>query len=131
MLEGLSNLEDIRLNYVEQHAERLGLDQEKLESARVNAARSSPMVSNSPDCCMTLEPFLTLLAIFQGDALDVCTRYNDAASLDAIVPVLIVNIKRGVGLNTKASPIHESLKFTADLEWSFLLILHRWEPLGF
>ena len=45
MLEGLSNLEDMRLNYVEQHAERLGLDQEKLESARVNAARSSPMVS--------------------------------------------------------------------------------------
>jgi hypothetical protein len=44
MLEGLSSLEDTRLNYVEQHAERLGLDQERLERVRVSASRSSPMV---------------------------------------------------------------------------------------
>ncbi len=47
MLEGLSNFEDTGLNYVEQHAERLGLDQDRLESARVSAAHSSPMVSVS------------------------------------------------------------------------------------
>ena len=36
-----------RLNYAEQHVERLGLDQERLESARVSASRSSPMVSHA------------------------------------------------------------------------------------
>lgn len=110
MLEGLSNLEDIRLNYVEQHAERLGLDQEKLESARVNAARSSPMVSNNSSFvyvihCHSMCTDSRTSAHMQGDTLDVCTRYNDAASLEAIVPVLIVNIKRGVGLNTKVCPL--------------------------
>lgn len=33
-----------RLNYVEQHAERMGFDQDKLDNARVAASRSSPMV---------------------------------------------------------------------------------------
>ena len=45
----------------------------------------------------------------QGDTLDICTRYNDAQSLEAIVPVLLANIKRGVGLNTKASPLSFNL----------------------
>lgn len=79
MLEALSSLEDARLNYAEQHAERLGFDQEKLESARVSASRSSPM----------------------SDTLDLCGRFSDAASLELLVPMLAGLIKRGVGLNTK------------------------------
>lgn len=52
MLESLTQLEDQRLNYVEQHAERLGVSSDKLESVRVSAAKSSPM----------------------GDTLDLCAR---------------------------------------------------------
>ena len=52
MLESLSQLEDQRLNYVEQHAERIGISADKLESIRVSAAKSSPM----------------------GDTLDLCAR---------------------------------------------------------
>ncbi len=43
MLEGLSSFEDARLNYLEQHAERIGIDSEKLDSARSSAARASPL----------------------------------------------------------------------------------------
>ena len=39
-----------RLNYVEQHAERLGLDSERLDNARVNASRSTPMTDTLDVC---------------------------------------------------------------------------------
>ena len=52
MLEALSGLEDSRLNYVEQHAQRWGLDAGRLESARVAAAQGGPV----------------------GDTLDLCAR---------------------------------------------------------
>eukprot|EP00798_Chlamydomonas_sp_ICE-L_P021409 gene21409-28366_t len=79
MLEALSNLEDARLNYIEQHAERMGMDSDKLDNARVNASRSSPM----------------------GDTLDLCARFADPGSLTQLVPVLTGLVKGGVGLNTK------------------------------
>ncbi|KAG2487332.1 hypothetical protein HYH03_014048 [Edaphochlamys debaryana] len=79
LLEALSSLEDVRLNYVEQHAERLGLDSERLEGARVAAARASPL----------------------GDTLDLAARLADGPSLEALVPALVGAVKRGVGLNTK------------------------------
>ena len=71
--------QDSRINYVEQHAERMGLDADKLENLRVSASKSSPM----------------------GDTLDLCARYTDAATLEALVPKLTQLIKRGVGLNTR------------------------------
>ncbi|GAB4815511.1 hypothetical protein N2152v2_002557 [Parachlorella kessleri] len=80
MLESLSGLEDSRLNYIEQHAERLGLDQQRLESARVAAAQGGPV----------------------GETLDLCARYIDSASLVALAPRLAALVRRGVGLNTRA-----------------------------
>ncbi|MEW5310738.1 MAG: hypothetical protein WDW38_002506 [Sanguina aurantia] len=68
-----------RLNYVEQHAERMGFDNDKLEGARVVASRSGPV----------------------GDTLDLAVRYADEASLGALIPALTGLLKRGVGLNTK------------------------------
>ncbi|KAK9834910.1 hypothetical protein WJX81_007994 [Elliptochloris bilobata] len=79
LLEALSGLEDSRLNYVEQHSERLGLDAGRLESLRVSASRASPM----------------------GDTLDACGRFTDAAALGALAPRLAQLIKRGVGVNTR------------------------------
>lgn len=60
-------MQDSRLNYIEQHAERLGMDASRLDTARVSAARSSPM----------------------GDTLDLCARYTDAATMEALVPRLV------------------------------------------
>ena len=48
-----SGLEDSRLNYIEQHAERLGLDSGRLEGARVAAAQGGPA----------------------GETLDLCARW--------------------------------------------------------
>lgn len=73
-------MQDQRLNYVEQHAERIGVDAGRLENLRVSAAKGSIM----------------------GDTLDVCARQVDAQSLEALVPVLAQLVKRGVGLNTQA-----------------------------
>ena len=73
-------MQDQRLNYVEQHAERIGVDASRLENLRVSAAKGSIM----------------------GDTLDVCARQVDVKSLDAVVPVLSQLVKRGVGLNTQA-----------------------------
>lgn len=57
----------------------MGLDADKLESLRVSASKSSPM----------------------GDTLELCSRYTDAAALDALLPRLTQLVRRGVGLNTR------------------------------
>ena len=62
-------MQDSRLNYIEQHAERIGLDSDKLENLRVTASKASPM----------------------GDTLDLCARFADGKALDAMV--------RAVGLH--------------------------------
>ena len=72
-------MQDARLNYFEQHVERLGVDSSKLENLRVSASNASPM----------------------ADTLDLCARYTDAASLEALVPKLTPIIRRGIGLNTR------------------------------
>ncbi len=82
-------LQDARLNYVEQHAERIGLDSGRLENMRVAASKSSPM----------------------ADTLDLAARYTDIASLDALVPALCQLLKRGVGVNTRVG----SARFVANL----------------
>lgn len=75
-----SGLEDSRLNYVEQHAARLGLDATRLESARVSAAQGGPV----------------------GDTLDVCARCLDGTTFGELAPTLAGLVRRGVGLNTRA-----------------------------
>jgi proteasome component ECM29 len=80
LLESLSGLEDSRLNYVEQHAERLGLDAGKLESARVSAAQGGIL----------------------GETLETCARHVDGETFTALAPDLGSLIRRGVGLNTRA-----------------------------
>lgn len=82
-------MQDTRLNYVEQHAERIGLDSGRLENLRVAASKSSPM----------------------SDTLDLCARYSDATSLEALVPALCQLLKRGVGVNTRVG----SARFVASL----------------
>ena len=56
-------MQDSRLNYIEQHAERIGLDSDKLENLRVSASKASPM----------------------GDTLDLCARFADGKALDDMV----------------------------------------------
>ncbi|KAL4530388.1 hypothetical protein Ndes2437B_g03884 [Nannochloris sp. 'desiccata'] len=80
LLESLSGLEDSRLNYVEQHAERLGLDAGKLESARVSAAQGGIL----------------------GETLETCARHVDSETFTGLAPALGGLIRRGVGLNTRA-----------------------------
>ena len=80
LLESLSGLEDARLNYVEQHAERFGLDAGKLESARVQAAQGGAL----------------------GETLDICARCLDGETFATLAPALGGLIRRGVGLNTRA-----------------------------
>ena len=72
-------VQDARLNYIEQHAARVGIDSERLESMRVSASRSSPL----------------------SDTLDLCARYSSPQSLPALVPRLTQLVARGVGLNTR------------------------------
>lgn len=50
LLESLSGLENVKLNYVEQHAESIGLDKDKMESLRISAATSTPMWKTLDTC---------------------------------------------------------------------------------
>ena len=68
-----SVLQDSRLNYVQQHAQRAGMDEDRLEDLRVAASRSSPM----------------------GDALDLCVRYTDEEALSRLGPKLTQLIRYG------------------------------------
>ncbi|CAM6125657.1 unnamed protein product [Calypogeia fissa] len=80
MLESLSSLEDQRLSYIEMHAERAGINTEKLENVRIAGAKDSPM----------------------WDTLDFCLRHVDNPTLELLVPRLIQLVRSGVGLNTRA-----------------------------
>ncbi|GMH36012.1 hypothetical protein BSKO_03880 [Bryopsis sp. KO-2023] len=79
MLESLSGLESSKLNYIEQHAQGMGIDAEKLENMRVSASKSTPM----------------------QDTLDLCVRYVNGEALASLVPKLVEMVRRGVGLNTR------------------------------
>ncbi len=56
-------LQDSRLNYIEQNADRFGVDTDKLENVRVNMSKVSPM----------------------NDTLDLCARYANGKTLDDMV----------------------------------------------
>lgn len=66
VLDSSGAMQDARLNYVQQHAQRAGMDEDRLEDLRVAASKSSPM----------------------GDALDLCVRYTDEEALSRLGPKL-------------------------------------------
>ena len=86
-------MQDSRLNYVEQHAERIGLDSGRLEALRVSASRSSPM----------------------SDTLDLCASCTTPASLEQLVPALAGLLRRGIGLNTRVGTARFVQKLTMRL----------------
>ncbi|KAK9274184.1 hypothetical protein L1049_018998 [Liquidambar formosana] len=79
MLESLSSLEDQGLNYVELHADKVGIQTDKLENLRISIAKGSPM----------------------WETLDLCIKVVDTQSLDLLVPRLAQLVRSGVGLNTR------------------------------
>ena len=80
LLEALSGMEDSRLNYIEQHAPAIGLSQEKLEHARLQSAKASPM----------------------GETLDLLMNHVDEEVMKELVPAIGGVLRSGVGLNTRA-----------------------------
>ena len=92
LLESLSTLEDARMNYVEQHAERVGGTalKERLENARVSAAHRSPM----------------------GEALDVLARIVDETVVGELMPRLGRLCATGVGLNTRIGTLRFLISVT-------------------
>lgn len=80
LLEALSGLEDTRLNYVEQHAERWGIDPSGLDVARTAASKEGPL----------------------AESLDLCAKYvNDGDTFGELAPQLASIVRRGVGIVTK------------------------------
>ncbi|XP_057801647.1 uncharacterized protein LOC131016878 isoform X1 [Salvia miltiorrhiza] len=79
MLESLSSLEDQGMNYVEMHAENVGIQTEKLENLRISIARGSPM----------------------WETLEFCIDVVDSHSLEILVPRLSQLVRSGIGLNTR------------------------------
>ncbi|GAB4835308.1 hypothetical protein Ancab_000217 [Ancistrocladus abbreviatus] len=79
MLESLSSLEDQSLNYVELHAQNVGIQTEKLDNMRISIAKGSPM----------------------WETLERCIEVVDKQSLDLLVPRLTQLVISGVGLNTR------------------------------
>ena len=80
LLEALSSMEDSRLNYIEQHAPAIGLSQERLEHARLQSAKASPM----------------------GETLDLLMNHVDDEVMKELVPAVGGVLRSGVGLNTRA-----------------------------
>ncbi|KAH6836999.1 ARM repeat superfamily protein [Perilla frutescens var. hirtella] len=79
MLESLSSLEDQGMNYVEMHAENVGIQAEKLENLRISIAKGSPM----------------------WETLEFCIDVVDPHSLELLVPRLNQLVRSGIGLNTR------------------------------
>lgn len=74
-----SGLEDSRLNYLEQHANRLGIDTEQLEENRARASQGGPI----------------------GDALDACIATVSGEKFCELTPTLCNLIRQGIGSNTR------------------------------
>ncbi|KAL3621946.1 hypothetical protein CASFOL_034142 [Castilleja foliolosa] len=79
MLESLSSLEDQGMNYVELHAEKVGIQTEKLENLRISIAKGSPM----------------------WETLEFCIDVVDSDTLEKLVPRLAQLVRSGIGLNTR------------------------------
>lgn len=61
------------------HAEKVGIQTEKLENLRISIARGSPM----------------------WETLELCIDVVDSHSLELLVPRLAQMVKSGIGLNTR------------------------------
>jgi len=80
LLEALSGMEDSRLNYLEQHVQRLGMDGNKFEEERIRFSQSSPV----------------------AETLDICSKYIDGAKFCDMSSIFSSFIRRAVGSTTKA-----------------------------
>lgn len=107
----LPGLENAQLNYIEQHAGRLGLDAERLEGLRVGAAQRSPMadvLDLAARYAFVAAPPPAPPSSAAAAATATSTAPPAAASAlplpgsaESLVPVLTSLVRRGVGLNTK------------------------------
>ena len=97
LLEALSSLESQQLSYLQLHAERLQVDTEKLEKARVAASSGGSL----------------------HDTLDLCLRQVDDSVMAELVPRLVSIVKSGVGLNTRVGVA----KFISQLAMQNLLAI--------
>ena len=107
-----SGLEDARLNYVEQHAERLGVDTGRLEGARVAAAQGGPAGETLDLCarCVRRARRWSGAQASHGSMLGcraavngcLVVRYADVATMTELAPKLAALVRRGVGVNTRA-----------------------------
>ncbi|KAJ3022327.1 UNVERIFIED_CONTAM: hypothetical protein HDU68_009207, partial [Siphonaria sp. JEL0065] len=80
LLESLSSLEPQALSYLTFHTDKYGITQEQLDSSRLSAAKSSPMM----------------------ETIDSCVENLDATVLATLMPRVFNIIRKGVGLPTKA-----------------------------
>ncbi|KAJ3115707.1 hypothetical protein HDU96_000186 [Phlyctochytrium bullatum] len=80
LLEGLSSMEPQVMNYLTFHIERYNITQEQLDSSRLSAAKSSPMM----------------------EAVETCVENVDAKTMESLVPAVANIARKGVGLPTKA-----------------------------
>ena len=80
LLEALSGMEDARLNYLEQHVQRLGVDGDRFEEERIRFAQSSPI----------------------ADTLDLCAKHITGKTFCDLSATLISFIRKAVGTATKS-----------------------------
>ncbi|QDZ21911.1 proteasome-associated protein ECM29 [Chloropicon primus] len=80
LLECLSGLESTSMNYIEQHADRVGIDKEELDNLRIQAANASMV----------------------GDMLDRISACADTEVLPDLSSKLSDLLKNGFGTNTRA-----------------------------
>ncbi len=80
LLESLSGMEDARLNYLEQHVQRLGVDVDRFEEERIRFAQSSPI----------------------AETLDLCSKHISGPTFCSISGMLISFIRKAVGSATKS-----------------------------
>ena len=80
LLEALSGLESPMLNYLATRLSKESGNQDRLDDARLQMAKSSPIT----------------------DTIDNLIKYIDASVLETLVPRLVDIIKKGIGTSTKA-----------------------------
>ncbi|KAJ3256608.1 hypothetical protein HK103_005242 [Boothiomyces macroporosus] len=80
LMEALSSLEPQSMNYLAFHASSYNISQSDLETSRMTAAKSSPIM----------------------EAIDRCVPFIDAEILAELSPKLAVIVRKGVGLPTRA-----------------------------
>ena len=80
LLEALSGMEDSRLNYLEQHVQRLGVDADRFEEERIRFSQSSPI----------------------AETLDLCSKHITGKTFCDLSGTLISFIRKAVGSATKS-----------------------------